>query len=70
MALNANTLADLIKTKVEEKTAPLDPATQADQYGDAMLEGIAEAIVSHIQSNAELDNAETDSGETVTGGIQ
>ena len=70
MALDATALADLIKTKVDAKTSALDPATQADQMGDAMLEGIAEAIVEHIQSNAALKDGETASGEAVTGSVE
>jgi non-homologous end joining protein Ku len=70
MALDATTLANLIKSKVEEKTSALDPETDADQYGDALLEGIAEAVVEHIQAEAELKDAETSGGEAVTGGVE
>tara|TARA_R110000751_G_scaffold85896_4_gene171262 strand:+ start:552 stop:764 length:213 start_codon:yes stop_codon:yes gene_type:complete len=70
MAMNATTLATLIKEKVADKTGALDPATEAEQMGDAMLEGIAEAIVEHIQAEAALKDGETDGGEAVTGGVE
>jgi NaMN:DMB phosphoribosyltransferase len=60
MALDAERLAELIKQKVAENTSSLDPATQADQYGDAMLAGIAAAVVEHLTEDAEV----------VGGGIQ
>jgi hypothetical protein len=54
MALDADRLAELIKEKVAERVGALDPATQADQYGDAMLAGIAEAVVAHLVADAEV----------------
>ena len=70
MGMDATTLADLIKSKVEAKTSSLDPATEAEKMGDAMLEGIAEAIVEHIQAEAAVKDGETAGGEAVTGGVE
>ena len=54
MALDAARQAELIQEKVAERVAALDPATQADQYGDAMLAGIAAAVVAHLVADAEV----------------
>ena len=71
MAMDATTLADLIKSKADTKMA----AVADELKGDAMLEAIAEAIVEHIQSAATLDGEVlasdgTATGQTVSGGVQ
>jgi len=71
MAMNATTLAELIKSKANTKMSGVPD----EDKGDAMLEAMAEAIVEHIQSEATLDGEVlasdgTATGETVTGSVQ